>query len=199
MSKSDESKTAQSKSKGKGKKGNNEKGKRKQITVFGAGFQIIESEPLYVKKLVLLTDAIYGKNPPAEHKGMHFVYKVSAWDDDEKVYKLTYQNRMIKSDGIEWEFQDGGRASIHDVKFATVKAGEKLYDKALGRVAANKKKDISVAGATLKAAGDGGGKRKAVDFTDLDEAASNDNDKGWRSEDVTNVSLCGTHDLRQHL
>lgn len=142
-----------------------------------------------MKRLVILTDAIYGKNPPKEHKGMHFVYKVSAWDDDDNVFKLTYQNRMIKENGVEWEFQDGGRASIEGVKFDIVKSGEKLYNKALGRVAANKKKDIIVADAALKSEGDGGGKQKAVDFSDLDAIALEIGPKGWFSEQVVNVSL----------
>ena len=42
---------------------------------------------------------------------------------------------------------------------------------------------------TLEAAGsDGGGKKKGVDYSELEAAALLDEEKGWRSEHVTNVS-----------
>ena len=114
--------------KGKGKE--TKKGDDSQLTVFGAGFRKIDQEPLFCERLVLLTDVIYGKEVPEEFRGMQFVYKVCSWDSEEMTFKLKYQNRMIKFDGVEWEFQDGSRADLNDVKFPTVKAGDKLDQKA---------------------------------------------------------------------
>ena len=175
---------------GKGDKGKDaSKDDENQLTIFGAGFQKIDQEPLYCTKLVLLTDAIFGKKVPTEFMGMLFAYKVSKYDSESKKFTLKYQNRMIKEDGVEWEFQDGGRALLKKVEFPAVKEGDKLYQKALGCIRAHQNKNCSVAVVTLDtAADDGGGKKKAFDFSDLDEAALVDEAKGWRSEHVTDVS-----------
>ena len=163
------------------------KKKHQQLTLFGTGISKIDKAPLLLNQSTLFTDAIYGKKVPEEHKGQLFLYFVKSYDAESREFTVKYRNCMIREDGVSWVNQDGNRSEMSGVKIETIEEGIELYLRAVGRIAEHEKEEALVAEGSLK-------KRataltpEEVDTTDLDEASIINVDKGWRSQQVLDVS-----------
>ena len=73
---------------------------------------------------------------------------------------------------MRWDFQNGAWEVLKDIKFPTIKGRAKVYDKALDRVATNENKNSSFSEGMLKTSRDDrGSKKRAIDFSETDEAS----------------------------
>ena len=145
-------------------------------------------ELVLCEKDILLTTDIYGSPSavPKEMKGMLFHYLVMGYNSISKKYTIQYRNRMIKEDGVEWQENDGGRESLPDFGYDTVKKGRDEYLAATYRISNHRAGKVSLAQAVLKKKGEGDDEE--VDMTDLEEAAHS-TERGWWSQEVMEVDF----------
>ena len=88
---------------------------------------------------------------------------------------------------MEWSrnTKTGGVALMDKVGSILVKEGDKLLKKASGHVSAHAKQSLNVAVITLEKTVKVD--EEPIDFTDLEEVALVDTDKGWRAKKVIKV------------
>ena len=88
----------------KGKPKKKQKQGRLTVTEGSHFVKVHHKAPLMIKKDILLTYEIYSDRIPEEMKDKQFHYKVTSYDDDTKLIKVRYQNRMIKKKtGLTWQ------------------------------------------------------------------------------------------------
>ena len=181
----------------KGSKQKEKPKKQKQASLFANAHSNnaivrLNQPSLMLEKLICLKDDIYGANPPPDVAGHHFVYKIVAYDAEKKKFRANFQLRMIEEDGHHWKVLDGEREPLGDLSHEHVKDGLELYNRALGRVRAYEYEKTAVAKAALekKSSSQKSTLTEAdVDMSDLEAAALLNTKKGWRSQEVLDVSV----------
>ena len=146
------------------------------------------------KDILVLADTVYNDSRcPTHLKGQLFHYNVRLYDSHTKTFTLTYLDKTIGPNGVDFQADPtGAKDTIVGIKSKTVEDGMGLYFQAVGRMNAHMKERKAAADAKLKkneAANALSGQK--VDVDDLDKAASND-PKGWFGDDVVLCDFCLT-------
>ena len=145
-------------------------------------------------QLILLTDNVYGNNPPEEMKDHYFKYVVSSYDSSKKKFHLVYCNKMIDKEGSGWIHQNGFHEPLMNVALSTVLEARQRYMDFLLHTRKNEKKCIAVAEETIKQVQLDS--TEIIDCSDLDRAADNDIAKGWKGLSVMLVDFDLTGDKK---
>ena len=139
------------------------------------------------KDILVLADTVYNNSScPAHLKGKLFHYNVRLYDSQTKHFTLTYLDKYIDPDGVDFQADPmGAKDSLENIKTKTVEDGMELYYQAVGRMNDHIKKKKASAEAKIRKneevdADLSSGK---VDVSDLEKAAEDD-PKGWFGESV---------------
>ena len=138
------------------------------------------------KDILVLADTVYNNSAcPAFLKGKLSHYNVRLYDSQTKDFTLTYLDKYIDPDGVDFQADPmGAKETLENIKTKTVEDGMELYYQAVGRMNDHIKKKKASAEAKIK-------KQEAVtelsdgkvDVSDLEKAAEDD-PKGWFGESV---------------
>ena len=138
------------------------------------------------KDILVLADTVYNNSACPPHlTGKLFHFNVRLYDSKSKDFTLTYLDKYIDPDGVDFQADPmGAKDTLTHIKRKTVEDGMELYYQAVGRMNDHIQKKKASAESKIKnqeaATELSGGK---VDVLDLEKAAGND-PKGWFGESV---------------
>ena len=150
-------------------------------------FSVHNKEQLMMEKdILVLADTVYNNSAcPAHLQGKLFHYNVRSYDSLTKLFTLTYLDKYIGPEGVDFEADSlGAKDTLEDIKTKTVEDGMEMYFQAVGRMNENIVQKKALAQAKLKKnQEDIDSYSGKVDVSDLEKAALDD-PRGWTGESV---------------
>ena len=92
---------------------------------------------VYIRSPVLLTTAIYRKNPvPEKYTDHYFRYVVDSYNARKKTYILLYDKQTILSDGLSYIADEHSKRGekLEDIRISTVQDGVERYQQVMMRI-----------------------------------------------------------------